>query len=363
MPNLLHLPDALAALPADLRTAAQRIFHVETSHGQLLPPPTMEPWIIQHFGSVAEVREQTIVSVVNRLTLEGTLFNPLRAKRPAGVQGDDAELERWLAEELADDIFAQPLRDTPADLFGRIHGRFCITASNIAKYDAWHGLVLLEDPHPLHFGPEQIQDYLDVACRWISTAHALDPHARYPLITWNCLPKSGATIVHGHWQIAIARGMPYVRVAAWYRAAQQYRSELGREYLTDLADIHAALGLDLGHAGVRAFAHLTPLRNREIVILYEPTQADLAPLADALTLVLRGLIDRLGTRSFNMAIALPPIDQQPAAEQGFPIIVRIGDRGPALTTRNDLGAMELYGTGVVNEDPFTVASRLAESRG
>lgn len=358
MPNLLNLPDLLTSLPADLHTAAQRIFHVEAARGQLVPPSTMDAWIIKHFGSVAAVGEQHMLSVVNRLTLEGALFNPLRAKRPAGAQGTDADLERWLAEELADDIFAQPLQDTPADLFGRITGRFCVTASNIAKYDAWHGLVVLNEPHPLRFGPAQIRDYLDVALRWISAAQTLDPQARYPLITWNCLPKSGATLVHGHWQIAIAHGMPYVRVASWYRAMQAYHSDSGRAYLIDLTDIHAALGLDLGIPSVSAFAHLTPLRNREIVILYRPAGNNLIPLADAISHVLRELIDRLGMRSFNMAIALPPANALSNEQQEVPVIVRIGDRGPALTTRNDLGAMELYGTGVISEDPFNVAEQL-----
>jgi hypothetical protein len=358
MNTLLTLPAQIAVLPADLRDAAQRIFHVELAQGQLLPPPTMDAWIIKQFGSLAAVREQHTVSIINRLTLEGALFNPLRASRPAGTQGSDADLERWVAEELSDDMFAQPLRDTPADLFGRITGRFCVTASNVAKYDAWHGLVVLTEPHPLHFGPEHIRDYVDVALRWITAAHAADPQARYPLITWNCLPKSGATIVHGHWQIAIARGMPYVRVEAWRRAMQQYRLEAGREYLADLAAIHALLGLDLGLAGVHAFAHLTPLRNREVVILANPTPDAAILLADAICAVLRGLIDRLGMRSFNLAIALPPRDSTIDGWHEFPMLVRIGDRGPALTSRNDLGAMELYGTGVISAVPFDVARGL-----
>jgi len=358
MHSLLNLPMLIAALPDDLRIAVDQIFYIEVSHGQLMPPPTMGAWIIKHFGSLAAVREQAVLSIVNRLTLEGALFNPLRARRPAGTQGSAADLEHWIADELSDDMFAQPLRDTPADPFGRISGRYCITASNIAKYDSWHGLVVLQEPHPLHFEQEHIRDYLDVALRWIRAASMHDPQARYPLITWNCLPKSGATIIHGHWQIAIARGMPYVRVEAWRRAMLQYRIEAGRDYLADLAAIHLALGLDLGLLGVEAFTHLTPLRNREVVIMASNSVENIQHLADAIYAVLRRLIDRLGVQSFNMAIALPPLGPTTESWQGFPILVRIGDRGSALTNRNDLGAMELYGTGVISADPFEVAEGL-----
>jgi hypothetical protein len=88
-----------------------------------------------------------------------------------------------------------------------------------------------------------------------------------------------------------------------------------------------------------------------------PDSSATRTVADGLANVLRGLIDGMQTRAFNMAIALPPGLPEPGWE-GFPTIIRIGDRGPALTTRNDVGAMEFYGTGVIAEDPFGVAERL-----
>jgi hypothetical protein len=359
MPEITQLPALIDALPADLRAAAATILHVEVAHGQLTPTAQMRPWIERHFGAPDQVERQTIMAVTNRLTLEGALFNPLRARRPTGASASDADLDAWIAEELASDIFADPLADTPADPFGRIHGQYCITASNIAKYAAWHGLVIPHEPHPLRFSAAQIGDYLNTALRWVAAAQAVDPGARFPLITWNCLPKSGATIVHAHWQIAIARGQPYARVESWRRAAEQYHQRARRSYLDDLSDLHDSLGCGLGIPGVRSWAHLTPLRTREVVLLarapIEPGRQSADTLAQALYHALRTLIDRLGMRAFNMAIALPP--QGDPAWQEFPALVRIGDRGPALTTRGDLGAMELYGTGVIADDPCVVAAQ------
>jgi hypothetical protein len=367
------LPERIAALPDRLRQACERIFHVASSAGYTDPPATMENWITRHFGSVAAVREQMVVRVVNRMTLEGTNFNPLRARRPIASGGDDAALEARIAAALAaGDIFRDPMRDTTADMFGRIRGQFCITASNIAKYDGWHGVIIFDEPHPLHFDQARLRDYLGTALRWIAAAHAHDAQAIYPLIFWNCLPKSGATIMHGHMQLALARGWPYIRVEAWRRAAQAYRAESGASYFDDLFAIHQALGLDIPHPDVRAFAHLTPLRNREIVLLaddrrptnnsprpatgHEPRTTD--ALADTLYAILRSLIDQQGMRAFNLAIALPPLG--PAAEDwaNFPILARLGDRGDPLASSSDLGSTELYATGCVTSDPFDVAAQL-----
>jgi hypothetical protein len=372
----------VAALPEAQRQIFERIYYVDVVGGLAIPPPTMEEWVTRQFGAVSAVREQTIIKITNRLTLESALFNPLRARRPTRPGGGDAELEAWIARELAEhDIFSNPERDTTADLFGRISGRYCVTAANVAKYEGWHGLVIFDEPHPLRFGRAQVRDYLDTALRWLAAAHAHDSQAVYPIVTWNCLPKSGATLMHGHMQIALARGMHYAQIERWRRAAAAYHADTGASYFGDLFALHAALGLAIS-AGTTTgiFAHLTPARNREIVLIANPDQrqgdkeiarasenpaslsdllvASSGQLADAIYVVLRRLIDDLGVRAFNLAIALPPIG--PAAEDwsDMPIVARIADRGDPLTTRGDMGAMELFAANVITVDPFEVAAQL-----
>ena len=101
-------------------------------------------------------------------------------------------------------------------------------------------------------------------------------------------------------------------------------------------------------------AHLTPLRNRELLICAPTLEAIAEPLAAGLL----GSISYLGVRSFNVAIALPPL--APAAEdwRDMPVFARIGDRGNPLTNRNDVGAMELFAAGCITADPFAVAADL-----
>ncbi|MFL5801410.1 MAG: hypothetical protein ACJ8CR_06670, partial [Roseiflexaceae bacterium] len=300
--------------------------------------------------------------------------------------GGDAALDARIATALAGgDIFRDPLRDTTADLFGRIRGQFCVSAANVAKYEGWHGLLIFDEPHPLRFDAARLRDYLDTALRWLAAAHAQDAQAIYPLIFWNCLPKSGATQMHGHMQLALARGMHYARVELWRRAAQAYRAEYGARYFDDLFAVHQALGLAIPRdAGTRAFAHLTPLRNREIVLFadHRPPTTDHRPpttsspqrttdngqqttdaLADTLYAVLRNLIDVQGMRAFNLALALPPLGPSSEDWSDFPILARLGDRGDPLAASSDLGASEIYATGCVTVDPFEVAAQLRSASG
>jgi hypothetical protein len=373
------LPDRIAALPDDTRRACERIFRVATMAGYTNPPPTMHAWVERYFGSVAAVRQQAIVRVVNTLTLEGALFNPLRARRPLDSSGGDAALEARIAAALAGgDIFHDPERDTTADLFGRIRGQFCVTASNAAKCDGWHGLVIFDEPHPLRFDLARLRDYLDTALRWVAAAHDRDAEAIYPLIVWNCLPKSGATQMHGHMQVLLARGMPYARAELWRRAAQTYRAEHAACYFDDLFAVHQALGLALPRDEARAFAHLTPLRNREIVVFAAPTGGHggttghspmhmyggsslsamdaMDSLVDAVHVILRNLIDIQGVRAFNLGITFPPLHADGADWDDYPIIARVADRGDPLLASSDLGAIEFYATGCITADPFEVAT-------
>jgi hypothetical protein len=357
------LPERIAALPPADRARCERLFFVQRTEGRAVIPAAMESWVTASFGAIDRVRHQTIVRVVNRFTLEGTLFNPLRALRPAGAMVSDEELHAWIAAELNHlDFFAQPLDATSADVFGRIRGRFCISASNIAKYDGWHGLVIFDEPHPLRFDRDQFADYLDVALRWLETAHRHDPQAIYPMITWNCLPRSGATIAHGHMQMSLAREMHYTRPELWRRAALQYGGV--ERYFADLVMTHAGLGLLLADTpDGQMFVHLTPLRNREVIALLSlPSASSLPSLVERLTTLiyptLRTMIDRQGMRAFNVGIALPPLTDATGAWNRMPVIARLADRGPALSVRNDWGAMELFATGCVTVDPFEVATTL-----
>src|SRR5918997_2352019 len=191
--KITDLPGLISALPSEDRAIAERIFDVSTTKGRLDPPEAMHAWIEKSFGSVDRVRAQRIVKVTNRITLEGTLFNELRASRPLDT-GVSLDLEREISATEGDP-FCHPEDGTPADVFGRVEGEHATTASNIAKYDGFHGVVVFDDHNPLHLTPGKVSDYVSVGLRWCRRALEADEEAKYPFLMWNCLWRGGGARV------------------------------------------------------------------------------------------------------------------------------------------------------------------------
>ncbi len=353
--NITNLSQLIATLPGDDQTRFHRIFRLSTTMGQLDPPETMHKWIEGYFGSVEAVKSQHIVKITNLVTMEGSLFNELRASRPMEAK-QSANLQKVIEDNLSDP-FCKPLEGTPADVFGRVRGQHAITASNVAKYDGFHGVVVFDEHNPLVFSAEQVSDYLDTALAWAHKAHDVDREARYFFFLWNCLWKGGASILHGHAQMTLSRDMHYARVEHLRRSALSYQGTHGTNYFDDLYLVHQVLGLALENGHTRILAYLTPIKEKEVLLISEELASD---LKDSIYRVLRCFIERLGVQSFNLALYCRPIAEAEEDWSGFPMVVRIVDRGDPNNRTSDIGAMELYAASVIASDPFRVAEALRQ---
>ncbi len=354
--NLVEIVDSL---PVPERELLERIYEVSVSVGEQSIPRSMEPWVRQQFGSLESVTGQKIVKVTNKVTCEGTLFNRLRALRPVEAKGREGTINR-LKDAGKRDIFGRPERSTPEDLFGRVVGKHCITASNVSKYDGLHGLVIFNDFHPLGFSREQVVDYIDVAWEWAKRAQAMRPEARYFFFIWNCLWRAGASINHGHAQVMLTSGRHYARIEGLRRAALSYQQNYGSNYFADLFQVHRSLGCAVEEAGVRFLAHLTPFKDNEVMLMAEELSLS---LKERIYEVLAGYRDRMGVVSFNLSLVTPPLSETEESWEGFPVIARLVDRGDLSSRASDVGAMEIYGSSVVASDPFRVARELQRCLG
>lgn len=351
--SIVWLLDTVATLSAESQRAFQDLFDVDVTVGELVLPEHMRRWVERYFGSVDAVVRQRIVKVTNRWTLDATLFNELRARRPL-----EARIPAELADELArtaPDPFCEPEYNTPEDVFGRLRGQYVITASNIAKYDGLHGVIIFREHDPLAFDEELVREMVAIASEWFERAHQVDRQAVYPLFMWNCLWKSGASIPHGHAQVSLTRRMHYGKVERERRAALAYRSATGRRYFEDLYRVHEELGLGRSIDGVRVYASLTPLKEKEVILT--ATGFD-ESLARSIYRVVRCLVDDLNVTSFNLVAWLPPLAEPAEDWSEIPVVVRVVDRGDPLSRTSDFGAMELYAASVVASDPFRVADAL-----
>ncbi len=350
--------DALVeALPQKSKRIFHRIFSVTTTKGCLKPPKTMLSWIEQQFGSVDRVTEQKIIKITNLVTFEGAIFNSLRALRPRQYE-DRLRVEAHILDRAKDDPLSKPLEDTPEDPFGRIKGKYCITASNIAKYDGLHGMVIFKDYNPLEFSREEIIDYLDTGWKWAQKAHQYDPSAKYYFFLWNSLKKAGASLAHGHAQVVLSRDSHYAKIEALRYAALRYKAEHGSDYFNDLYQAHLDLGLATEKDGIKIMAYLTPIKEKEIMLLAPSLNHSFKEMVYEVLACFR---DRMHVTAFNLGIATPPLNSLPEGWKDFPVIARIVDRGYPWDGSSDFGTMELYAASIISSDPFQVAQELRKA--
>ncbi|MGC9444020.1 MAG: hypothetical protein ACP5E9_03685 [Candidatus Methanospirareceae archaeon] len=340
MSQITNLEELVAALPHDAQALFNRFYRLQLAMGTLKIPAAMVPWLNARFGAVDRVEAQRIVSIQNRFTGEHSLFNQLRTERPIDARSPVHLTE---LEEKEHCLFCQPETSTPADAFGRITGNYCVTASNIAKYDALHSLVIFKEHNPLLIKKAWLADYLSTAERWFETVVRYHGGpALHKFFLWNSLWRSGASIIHGHMQLT-ATSERYGRLAALEEAITSYNRSFNGDYLTDLIMVHEQLGLARQESREAILCYLTPVKEKEIVIV--STAARSEEMADTLYAVLQRYLE-LGVQSFNLAIF----------QMDGRYIVRLVDRGPLADRNSDIGAMELYAASVIAADPFLLAN-------
>ncbi len=336
------------------RNLFDRYFRVDTTVGKLSAPEAMHGWINKNFGSLEKVEAQKIVKVTNLQTLEGSLFNEIRASRPMECKVNDEV--RQIIENSVGDPFCKTETGTPADTFGRVQGSYSVTASNIAKYDGYHGLVVYQEHNPLMVSREAVADYFETGFEWANRARRDDPESKYYFFMWNCLWKSGASIIHGHAQMTLTKGMHYPKVEALRRTALSYTNQYGTCYFGDMHQVHKSLGLGWEwEGGVKGMAYLTPIKEKEIILFAAKPGIHLYHAVHA---VLEKYME-LCAISFNLALYVPPLVETGEDWSKFPVLVRIVDRGDPNNKTADFGAMELYAASVISSDPFRVAEAVA----
>ena len=336
--KITELDKGVDQLSRDARELFNRFYSFEISTGSLKIPVEMENWVKKRFGSVERVESQQIVSIKNKFTGEHSLFNKLRSDRPIEAKSAIAWEE---LEEKEKCLFCNPEKQTPADVFGRVKGEYCITGSNIAKYDSFHSLVIFNEHNPLQIKREWIDDYLRTGERWFEEVSQAEKKKLQKFFLWNCLWRSGASIIHGHIQLTASR-MRYGKLEVLEKAAADYKREFKSSYIEDLYKVHEGLGLARENKGERILFYLTPVKEKEIFVISRARRSD--EMADTIYKLLRSYLN-MGVQSFNLAIF----------QLGDYHILRLVDRGPLEDRNSDIGAMELYAASVISSDPFKLA--------
>lgn len=341
--KITDLPKKIAKLNNKDKTLFKRYFTISLQESHLVVPKGLYPWITKTFGSVAAVKKQKVLNILNNFTYEGALYNQLRSNRPMVSQ------EVNLEEYQNGDIFVNPKDSTPEDTFGRIYGTDDISAANIAKYDDKHGLIIFNKFNPLKVSKEELENHFSSAMKWFEKAHAEDKKAVYPILLWNSLFKSGASVVHGHMQTLLS-DIPYGRIGRKNALVQEYKTKYKTNYFDDLYKIHESLGLGFTNKKIKIYTSLTPAKEKETVIISEELNKE---VIDQVYYIVEAF-KKLGVNSFNMFAILKPY-----TKWNLPIIIRIVDRGSISNKTTDVGALELFTQhAVIGSDPYQVIKEI-----
>ena len=338
-----------------------RHFEVSSAIGEAKVRESLKGWVRETFGSLAPVEKQRIVRVDNLLTSEGVLFNELRTKRP--MQKKEFCLRERIEQVRAKCDFCPPLGrsrtlvDTlTGDMRHSLNGLEYFVVGNLTKYDARHSQIIFpaeRDPkkhEPHEITEAMVHAWLAEAHQWYKRVHRKDPEALFPIFGLNILWKAGASIIHPHPHLIVARKKHYPRLVFLNRLWQEYRKRYNSDYFDDLYQIHRALGIADEVDGVRVLSSLVPHKEKEIVVLALQFNSAFAAIIYRL---LDCFIRKLGVQSFNLVIFFSPLERIVGWE-GFPVIAYLLDRGPLATDTNDFGFMEVYVSSVVANDPFKI---------
>jgi hypothetical protein len=349
---------------------------------------------------VAAENAQTVVAVRNRYTQSLTFWNPARTAKPQTfTAARSAALEDPTVGRGCD--FCSWRELTAADAFGRCENEHAVTASNLFKFTAHHGLVLFKHHEPLAFSEPQLGGLLSAAQGWAHAAHAAHPDtARHPTLLWNALPRSGASQFHGHAQVVMTAA-PLPEAVAAAAAAAAYDADVlsAGAYAADVAAAHGALGLrrtlrvaapagDDGSSGsgsslATCFASVAPYKDCECVV--HGASVTSPAFVRLLHVVMRALLDRCGVVTFNATVTglslappLPPRgaaahapasseallqaaaeDEEAALFGSGGVTARVVSRGHAASRASDFGALEVFGgASIGHTSPWTVAAAM-----
>ena len=322
-----------------MKNLLNQIYDIQEFVGKVDISKNLSEWTKKQFGDIKKVERQKIISIRNRFTYEHTIFNALRAKRP-----DNTKMPPNTNSFNAQCIFCNPLETTPSDPFGRIIGKYCVTASNIAKFDKYHSLIVFNEHNPLKLKQAWLIDYFDVCDKWFEAVEKYNNCALYNYIIWNSLWRSGASIIHGHIQI-IASELKYAKVALLDDGISKYEKMWkGSKYFDDLIEIHKQFGLEITYNKDHILFYLSPIKEKEIVIISDDTK--LRRIGKTIYKTLE-FLKYLNVQSFNLI----------AYQIKNKYIVRIVDRGALNIKHSDYGAAEVYCLAIVQSDPFEMAER------
>eukprot|EP01135_Chromosphaera_perkinsii_P010535 Nk52_evm45s2152 gene=Nk52_evmTU45s2152 len=391
--NVLGLYTYIRGNPS-LDELCSRIYRFNVTHGtQQIPEQLQEKvkvWFRQHpeedpQKAVKRALEQTVLRIINKWTLEQTVYNELRGKRPINSAAptrrvSNNNIKNSSSGESKNNVhpdcdFCRPHLFTAVEPWGRIERSTLVSASNVAKCSGAHGMFVFKEHDPISYvrdTPLLICDIVQASREWFNGAHRHYGSACYPMLTWNCLGRAGASQHHGHCQLFLAEDVPFGQHLVYADAALRYQQEHQSDYFSDVTKLHSAVGLSVDVGESVVLGTLTSKAGKEVVVMANldllgegNSASDSAwnDFAKAIYLCLNTFLGRLGVTAFNVGVYFPQIGVSKEQEEigfpkTFPVYARIVDRGDPQCKTTDMCGTEIFAQHCSPDNPVDIINSI-----
>ena len=291
-------------------------------------------WLKSSNNAEAEFQNQVISTVYNKWTRSMTSRNPLRRKKPRIATADN--LNRLLQNQSSQDCdFCRG--KYAKDIF--LDNTRASVGANAFKLQDYNALFIFKEHNPLKLELQDYSSIFQLANQWFKLAAGTSKEGHdQPTISWDSLPPSGGSQIHGHMHGFLGRGSGLGRFRGYEDARQLYHQvHTASDFTQDFINVHVALGLAFRVGALTILSPLDPICNHELMI-FSPQVDD--SFAEMVYLLHRTFIDELQELSWSSAMTWP--------NQGDLAKLVIGAR----SDNHPITSMELYLFSSVTSNPY-----------
>jgi hypothetical protein len=271
----------------------------------------------------SEFKKQKLIFINDKILGKSVIFNLSRKKRP------QPNIEPQIEER---DPFCHYQTETPFDEIGRLENEFSVTASNLSKMADHHSLVIFKKHNFSNLNEQDFLSAINLAQNWFEKIQNLDNEIKTKIFIWNYHFRSGASILHPHFQLLAYKSF-LLKVTELKEKLENYKRNFFSNYFEDYFNLMKKVNLAKERDGLKVWASLTPEKERGLIFY-----GDLFKGAKFLWEILQKLMET-GTQSFNLFYLLD-------INYGFFV-----DRGETNKLNSDFGALEIFGIKIVSSDP------------
>jgi ATP adenylyltransferase/5',5'''-P-1,P-4-tetraphosphate phosphorylase II len=274
-----------------------------------------------------QFKKQKLIFIDDKILGKSAIFNLSRANRPQPLNETENQKE---------DPFCKYMTETPIDEIGRLENEFSVTASNLSKMADYHSLVIFKKHNFQDVNEKDFISSISLAKEWFENIKKFDPEIKNRILIWNYHFRSGASILHPHFQLLAYKYNPVV-ITDLKRKLENYQKNFTTDYFQDYFNLMKKINLAKEENNIKAWVSLTPEKEKGVNFY-----GNLFENSKFLWEIIKNLI-QTGTQSFNFFYILD-------LNYGFFV-----DRGEVKKLNSDFGSLEIFGIKIISSDPTELA--------